>query len=251
MIKQEVLIEVNHVYAGYTPSQSILQNVNLQVFRNDFIGIIGPNGGGKSTLLKVILGLLDPFKGEVVYHLGKSGKNKIGYLPQVNSNDKDFPISVLDVVLSGLMGRNNYWTRYSKEDKETAFGLLKLVKLDQFYNRPIGQLSGGQMQRVYLCRAIINQPEILILDEPNAFVDKTFEGELYNLLKELNSKMAILLVSHDLGTISSVVKTIACVNEELHYHNTNKISAEILKTYNCPIELITHGQIPHRVLYKH
>ena len=107
------------------------------------------------------------------------------------------------------------------------------------------------MQRVYLCRAIINNPEVLILDEPNNFVDKHFEAELYDLLQELNKKMALLLVSHDIGTISSFIKTIACVNEELHYHNTNKISEEILQTYHCPLELITHGHVPHRVLHNH
>ncbi len=244
------LFEIKNLSAGYSPNNIILKNINLKVYRNDFIGIIGPNGGGKSTLLKIILGLLKPIEGNIIYNNKKSNNLKIGYLPQINSIDKDFPIKVIDVVLSGLMDGNSY-KRFSKNDKESAISLLEKVSLGKYYNKPISKLSGGQMQRVYLCRAIINNPELLILDEPNTYVDKNFEKELYQHLKELNKQMAILLVTHDIGTISSVVKTIACVNEELHYHRTNKISAEILKTYKCPIELITHGHIPHRVLDNH
>ncbi len=244
------LLQIKDLSAGYTPDKIILKNINFKVFENDFIGIIGPNGGGKSTLLKLILGLLKPVDGKILFNNSKSKRLKIGYLPQINSIDKDFPIKVIDVVLSGLMN-GNVFKRFSKNDKEKALDLLNKVGLKNFYNNPISKLSGGQMQRVYLCRAIINNPELLILDEPNTFVDKNFEKELYQHLKELNKEMAILLVTHDLGTISSVVKTIACVNEELHYHHTNKISAEILKTYKCPIELITHGHIPHRVLDNH
>ncbi len=244
------LIEIRNLSAGYTPNKIILKNINFNVYKNDFIGIIGPNGGGKSTLLKLILGLLKPINGKITFNNTTENKLKIGYLPQINSIDKDFPIKVLDVVLSGLMNRNIF-KHFSNSDKKKAINLLDKVGLKNFYNNPISKLSGGQMQRVYLCRAIINNPELLILDEPNTFVDKNFEQELYQHLKELNKKMAILLVTHDIGTISSVVKTIACVNEELHYHNTNKISAEILKTYKCPIELITHGHIPHRVLDNH
>ncbi len=244
------IIEIKNVFAGYTPDKIILKNINFTVNNNDFIGIIGPNGGGKSTLLKVILGILKPTKGKVIYKNKTSKKIKIGYLPQTNIIDKDFPIKVLDVVLAGLMN-GNIFKRFTKEDKTLATGLLTKMGLEKYINNPISKLSGGQMQRVYLCRAIINNPELLILDEPNTFVDKNFERELYQHLKELNHKMAILLVTHDIGTISSIVKTIACVNEELHYHKSNKISEEILKTYNCPIELITHGHIPHRVLDNH
>lgn len=248
----EPIIKLTNIYAGYTPNKPVLKRVNFEVYPNDFIGIIGPNGGGKSTLLKIILGLLKPFEGTIEYHTKEDyAKANLGYLPQLNSNDKSFPIKVIDVVLSGLMGKKGMFHRYTHAEKDSARDLLHFVKLDKYINSAIGQLSGGQMQRVYLCRAIINNPEVLILDEPNNFVDKQFETELYDLLKELNKKMAILLVSHDVGTISSFIKTIACVNEDLHYHKTNKISAEILKTYHCPIELITHGKVPHRVLNNH
>ena len=129
--------------------------------------------------------------------------------------------------------------------------LLEETGLASYIHRPIGELSGGQLQRVLLCRALINQPQLLVLDEPNTYVDKNFEGELYQWLQELNQKMAILLISHDVGTISSIVKTIACVNGTLHYHHSNKITPELLKVYNCPIDLIAHGHVPHRVLKKH
>ena len=118
-------------------------------------------------------------------------------------------------------------------------------------SRPIGELSGGQIQKAFLCRALINEPSLLILDEPNTFVDKAFEKELYKWLQHLNEKMAILLVSHDIGTISPMVKTIACVNQTLHYHPSNQLTEDILKVYNCPVDIIAHGQIPHRVLKDH
>ncbi|MCW3804446.1 ATP-binding cassette domain-containing protein [Marinilabiliaceae bacterium D04] len=244
------LISLKNVYAGYTPGKMVLKDVSMDIFPNDFIGIIGPNGGGKSTLLKAILGLLSPQKGTISYNFPNNNQNNIGYLPQINSFDKDFPIKIIDVVLSGMMNAS-VTKRFSKDDKEKAIYLLEKMGLKKLYNSSISNLSGGQMQRVFLCRAIINNPKVLILDEPNTFVDKNFENELYNHLLEFNTHMAILLVSHDIGTISSLVKTIACVNEQLHYHNSNKISEEILKTYNCPIELITHGKIPHRVLKNH
>ena len=248
----ETLIKLSNVYAGYQPDKVVLRDVSFEVRPNDFVGIIGPNGGGKSTLLKVVLGLLSPLSGSVKYeNESRPDKCMMGYLPQVNSSEKSFPIRVIDVVLSGLMGKKGLIKRYSKQEKEKAVELLRFVNLESHAYSTIGKLSGGQMQRVFLCRAIINTPKVLILDEPNNFVDKSFERELYELLCELNKKMAILLVSHDIGTIPSIVKTIACVNEELHYHNTNIITPEVLQTYNCPIELITHGSVPHRVLHNH
>ena len=246
------LIELREVYAGYEVDKSVIKNINFKVFPNDFIGVIGPNGGGKSTLLKVILGLLLPLKGEVVNYVAQDKVNNLfGYLPQISNVDKTFPIKVIDVVLSGLIGKRKFLKGLSKAEKAKAINLLKLVGLENKAKESIGSLSGGQMQRVYLCRAIITDPKLLILDEPNNFVDKHFEAELYNILSELNKRMAILLVSHDIGIISSYIKTIACVNEELHYHQSNKISAEMLQTYNCPIELIAHGSVPHRVLGNH
>ncbi|MDE5638775.1 MAG: ATP-binding cassette domain-containing protein, partial [Odoribacter sp.] len=132
-----------------------------------------------------------------------------------------------------------------------AHALLEKYGMRRYLKSPIGELSGGQMQRVFLCRAIISSPRLLILDEPMTYVDSNFEQEFYTILQELNQTMGIIMVSHDLGTICSYVKTIACVNRGLHYHTSNLITSEQLKSYNCPIELISHGPVPHRVLKKH
>jgi zinc transport system ATP-binding protein len=248
----EKLIEIRNLYAGYG-NEPVLRNVNLDVYENDFIGVIGPNGGGKTTLIKTILGIIRPYSGKVEYTStnNKEGKIKIGYLPQYQMIDKQFPISVIEVVLSGLMNRRKLLPAYSKKEKEQAGKLLKRMGIAHLEKKTIGELSGGELQRALLCRAIISNPRLLLLDEPNTFVDNQFEGELYQLLKTLNEDMAIMLVTHDLGTISSYVKTIACVNRELHYHKSNIITEQQLSAYNCPIQLITHGEVPHTVLGKH
>ncbi|MCR9011788.1 metal ABC transporter ATP-binding protein [Gabonibacter chumensis] len=242
------IIELRGISAGYE-GRVVLQGVNLAVRKNDFIGIIGPNGGGKTTLLKIILGLIKPFSGEIIYYTSK--QSLFGYLPQNSRFDARFPIHVEEVVLSGLMSEKGIWKSYSKEDRLKVDALLETYGMSAYRKTPIGDLSGGQMQRVFLCRAIISSPKILILDEPSTYVDTNFEKEFYGLLEKLNKKMSIVMVSHDLGMICSYVKTIACVNGGLHYHESNLISQEQLKMYNCPIELISHGTVPHRVLLKH
>ena len=242
------ILELKNVSAGYD-HEVILHQVNLKIYEHDFLGIIGPNGGGKTTLLKVILGLLKPYSGEVIYPVSR--QNLFGYLPQNSRFDQRFPIDVTEVVLSGLMSEKGLYKSYTRAEKQKAWDLLDQYGMGAYEKAPIGDLSGGQMQRVFLCRAIIASPRILILDEPTTYVDSNFEKEFYTILEELNKSLSIVMVSHDLGTICSYVKTIACVNRELHYHNSNLISAEQLQSYHCPIELITHGKIPHRVLKEH
>lgn len=242
------IIELKNINAGYE-HQTVLHHVNLSICENDFIGIIGPNGGGKTTLLKVILGLIKPYSGEVIYHVSK--QNLFGYLPQNNQFDKRFPIHVTEVVLSGLMSEKGLYKSYTRTDRHKAYELLEKYGMGEYKKSPIGDLSGGQMQRVFLCRAIISSPKILILDEPTTYVDSNFEKEFYTILQELSKSLSIVMVSHDLGTICSYVKTIACVNRELHYHQSNLISPEQLQSYHCPIELLTHGEVPHRVLKDH
>jgi len=248
----ESLLEIRDMSAGYD-KEVILRDVNLAVQPNDFIGVIGPNGGGKTTLLKTLLGLLPPIKGEIVFNesMREGAHHHIGYLPQVNRIDKKFPITVFDVVRSGLMSRKRLIGRYSRMENEQANSLLEEMGIAGLKKKAVGELSGGQLQRVLLCRALVNRPKLLILDEPNTYVDNQFERELYERLRKLNDKMAILLVSHDVGTITSYVKTIACVNRTLHYHPSNKISTEQLAAYECPIQIISHGQIPHTVLMQH
>ncbi|MCH4897123.1 metal ABC transporter ATP-binding protein [Marinilabiliaceae bacterium JC040] len=245
----EELIELRNITAGYD-NNIILDSVNMKIHDNDFIGVIGPNGGGKTTLIKVILGIIKPMKGEIIFKNNKT-KNLIGYLPQYNIFDKAFPISILEVVMSGLMSNKKLYQRYTANDKALAMNLLNIVGLENYSNYKISEISGGQMQRALLCRAVISNPKILILDEPVTYVDNTFEKEMYGLLKEWNKDMSIIMVSHDIGIISSHVKTIACVNRSVYVHKSNIIDNETLERYNCPIDIITHGRVPHRVLKNH
>ena len=248
----ERLVEIKDVYMSYGGSP-VLKDVNLDIYDNDFIGVIGPNGGGKTTLIKLLLGTIKPYDGKIQYFPESNEHKKlyIGYLPQIQMIDKQFPISVLEVVLSGLMHSKKLLPGYTRQEKDKARKMLSRMGIAYLEKNTIGELSGGELQRVLLCRAIISNPRMLLLDEPNTFVDNQFEGELYALLRELNEKMAILLVTHDLGTITPYVKTIACVNRVVHYHKSNVITERQLSAYNCPIQLITHGEVPHTVLGKH
>lgn len=243
------LINIENLTVGYD-RKPVLSNVNLQIFDNDFIGVIGPNGGGKTTLLKAILGLIQPFEGDITFRNDlHSQKKSIGYLPQVKNIDHRFPITVFDVVASGLMMDTAKETK--QKIKQRVNDLLAETGIFDISHKAIGEISGGQMQRVFLCRAIISNPKVLILDEPDTFVDNRFEGELYLKLGKLNESMAVILVSHDVGTIAGYVKTIACVNGRLHYHTNNSITQKQLDEYNCPIQLISHGKVAHRVLNNH
>lgn len=245
------LLKIENLTVAYE-QKTALDNISLTVEERDFIGIIGPNGGGKTTLLKAILGLVKPNSGKIIF--SEKLKNRggdIGYLPQINKFDQRFPITVADVIYSGLIARNGWMIKSAKERQEKANAIIDDLGIRNIANKAIGELSGGQMQRAFLGRALISDPKMLILDEPNTYVDSQFESELYTKLTELNKRMAILLVSHDVGTISTQVKSIACVNKSLHYHSSNKISEDELASYNCPIQIITHGEIPHTVLKTH
>lgn len=249
----EKLIEITDVTASYGKTMA-LRDVSLTIYQGDFLGIIGPNGGGKTTLLKLILGLLPPVSGSIrFYQQGQEvSKLKIGYLPQISQIDKKFPISVWEVVASGLAEQKPLFRPYTKEQEKRIDDILTQMGVREFSTRPIGELSGGQLQRVLLGRAIVSCPQVLILDEPNSYVDKLFESHFYELLGEINKKSAVVLVSHDIGTIVSMVKNIACVNETLHYHPGTDMTDEWLtEVYDCPIDLVGHGNLPHRVLKKH
>ena len=241
------LVILQDIRTGYF-AKTVLRDVNLEVYPDEFIGVIGPNGGGKTTLIKVILGLQPIFSGKRFF---PSGKPTIGYLPQASQVDKSFPITVKELVSSGLSGRRRWLPYLTAGQRKQVSSMLQEAGLSHLALTPIGELSGGQLQKALLSRALIDNPDLLILDEPNTHVDKQFEQELYSWLTKLNKQMAILLVSHDIGTISPVIKSIACVNGTLHYHPTNQLSDEVLKVYNCPVDVIAHGPVPHRVLKSH
>jgi zinc transport system ATP-binding protein len=246
----EFLFRIHSLSAGYG-TDLVLKDIELTVCRKDFIGVIGPNGGGKTTLLKVILGLIKPQKGTIDFNYSIIRQNRIGYLPQMAAGDNTFPVTVADVILSGLMIQKGIVARMSGEDRKRAKIIMDELGLRGIESSPLTEISGGQLQRVFLGRAIIGAPELLLLDEPDNFVDITFENDFYEKLHQLNERMAILMVSHDVGTISSHVKSFACVNRKLHYHPSPEITNEQLSAYDCPIQLVTHGRVPHTVLEKH
>lgn len=202
----DLIIKIENLSAGYSGNR-IIYDINLEIFRLDFMGIIGPNGGGKSTFVKTLTGALKPMTGKITFYRNgqKCDHLKIGYLPQRNVIDHKFPISVFDVILSGLFYGNNHLRKVSNDDKKRVEEVLDIIDLKDKRDVHIEQLSGGQMQRVLLGRAIINNPELLILDEPNSYIDKKFEDKLYSILRELNKTMTILIVSHEVTSLVNMV----------------------------------------------
>ena len=246
------LIVLKDVWVHYN-GIPILEGVDLVVKEHDFLGIIGPNGGGKSTLLKVILGLLKPSRG-IVRVLGSSPQKSrkfVGYVPQYRHIDLNFPISVFELVLMGRLGSLALLKSYSEDDKKRALDALKNVEMLDYKDSQIGELSGGQLQRVFIARALASDPKLLLLDEPATGVDIVRQEEFYELLEKLKTKMAIVMVSHDISAVSVHVDKIACLNRKLYYHSSKELlPADLEAAYQCPIDLIAHG-IPHRVLKKH
>jgi zinc transport system ATP-binding protein len=246
-------LEINNLSVFYG-EDCALEKISLDVAEHEFLGIIGPNGGGKTTLLKAILGLVQPQSGTVRIfgETGDKARRNIGYVPQFSRFDRRFPISVEEVVLMGrLAGRSPWFVRYDAKDLELVESLLGRLEIADLKKRQIGQLSGGQLQRVLIARALAVEPRILILDEPTASVDSASKTRIYEILKELNAEMTILIVTHDLSAVSSNIDKIACLNQQLFYHGRTELEAGLVeKVYGCPVDLIAHG-VPHRVLRGH
>jgi zinc transport system ATP-binding protein len=217
--------------------------MNLEIQERDFLTIIGPNGGGKTTILKLILGLIEPQKG-IVRVFGKSpkhGRKYVGYLPQLFLFDFDFPITVMEVVLMGRLRMSRVGHSYSDIDVKAASHALDKVGLLDYQDHQIGGLSGGQRQRVFIARALATEPRILLLDEPVASVDATWQQSFYELLHKLNKDIAIVMVTHDLSVVSTYIDKIACVNKKLYYHGSKKDGMrKIADMYECPVHLISH-----------
>ena len=245
-------IEIKNVSFTYEGAE-VLKDVNLALEQGEFLGIIGPNGGGKTTLLKLMLGLLKPDDGEILI-LGQpahDARHRVGYVPQNMDFSRDFPISVMDVALMGRLSKSRIGKRYTEKDREKVKEALKKVGMEEYAERLIGTLSGGQRQRVFIARALVTDPEILFLDEPTASVDTEFQTDLYDFLKELNKDATIVVITHDIGVVSSYMKSLACVNKQFIFHEGGKITQEMLDmAYQCPVDLIAHG-LPHRVLPTH
>ena len=229
------VISVRHLWAGYE-GETILEDINLSVRELDFVGIIGPNGGGKTTLIKVLLGLIEPQQGEIKV-FGKSvqkGRKYLGYVPQFVECDRAFPITVWDVVKMGRLGKSS-----PQNDNEKVTEALGQVEILNLKDKRIGELSGGQRQRVYIARALATEPKLLILDEPTASIDPQVKSNIYSLLKRLNEFMTIIIISHDIGAISSYIKTVGCLNRRFHYHQGKSINLNLLeRLYQCPVDLV-------------
>ena len=236
---------------------SVLKDVNIRIYHGDFVAVIGPNGGGKTTLVKLILGLLKPGKGRVRL-LGDDPARtcrRVGYMPQYSTGEKGFPITVFEVALLGRLGQTGRGCTFNRKDREAAARVLKLVGMEAYKHKRIGELSGGQVQRTLLARALISDPEVLFLDEPMASIDIDGQTMLFDLLGELNKQMTILFVTHDVGLLAKNVKSVICVNETVFFHHEPKITPDMAsllmgKSETCPVEMVAHG-LPHRVLGRH
>lgn len=234
------LDDVSFSYGG----PSVLEGVTLSVERGDFLGLVGPNGGGKSTLLKIVLGLLQPGTGRVSV-LGRrpaEARQAIGYVPQFATFPRHFPVSVEETVLLGRLGKTRPILGYRRSDKEIASRTMTETEITDLRTRPIGALSGGQVQRVLIARALVSEPEILILDEPTSNIDMRAETDIFDLLKRLNTRMTIVIVSHDIGFISQYVNLIACLNRTLLCHTSSPITGEVIeRLYGAPVQMIHHA----------
>ncbi len=231
--------EVDYAYGR----ARVLERVNLTVEAEEFFGLIGPNGAGKSTLLKLLLGVLPPDTGtiEVLGQAPALARHRIGYVPQGPSFPKNFPISVLDVVLLGRLGSKNPPGGFSPTDRELAMEALRVVEIPELAGRAIKSLSGGQLQRMLVARALACKPEILVLDEPTANVDSRAEAKIFALLKQYNAHMTIIVVSHDIAFISSYVDRVGCLNKTLVCHETEALSGKTFaELYGAPVKMIHH-----------
>lgn len=249
-MKNETIINVDHL-SFYYQDEKVLDDISFTINRGDFLGLVGPNGSGKSTLIKCLLGLLQPDKGAISL-FGENIENfkqwhKIGYVSQkANSFNTGFPATVFEVVSTGLVSKKGLFNRLNKMDKQQIHQAISAVGMDEFVNRNIGALSGGQQQRVFIARALVSDPEVLILDEPTVGVDTRNVQNFYSMLETLNKEknISLLLVTHDIGTITDKVSHVACLNRHLHFHgNTDEFSAQQDKLshfYGHHVHILTH-----------
>jgi len=221
----------------------VLDRISLDVDDGEFLGIVGPNGGGKSTLLKIMLGLIQPSHG-IVKIMGQTpvkGRSAIGYVPQYVNFDRKFPITVLETVLMGRISRSSTLTGYGKKDTELALQALRETEIEHLRDRILNTLSGGQLQRALIARALVSNPKIFMLDEPTSNVDTRMEQDIFELLKKLNEKSTIIVVSHDIGFISGYVNRVACLNQTLVCHETAAISGKTIEElYGGEVHMIQH-----------
>lgn len=233
----------HNVSFGYE-AEPVLEQVYFKVFAGDFLTVLGPNGGGKTTLLKLILGLLKPQQGQIQI-FGKSpekARREIGYVPQHLDFDPQFPLSVCDVILMGRLAEHPFGP-YRRRDKEAACESLEAVDMLDLQRRGFGELSGGQRQRVLIARALTSSPRLLLLDEPTANIDRESQRRLYELLGELNQKLTIFMATHDVGFVSKYVKSVLCVNRSVIKHPTSRLGGKLIRDlYGSEMSLVQHDR---------
>jgi zinc transport system ATP-binding protein len=239
----------------------VLEGVSLKVLEKSFTGLIGPNGGGKTTLLRAILGLVQPDRGEIRIQgqclgAGDSRFWIMGYVPQQIGVNRGFPISVLDTVLMGRFGRIGLGKRPKKHDREVAMACLEKVGMAHVAGQQIGNLSGGEQQRVFIARALCSEPKILILDEPMAAVDVAAQDSFYRLLRQLQEELSltVIMATHDVGVVPVFCDSVACLNRTLHLHGKPEkiLKSDVFKKlYGTEVEAVMHGKIPHRMMKGH
>ncbi len=235
-------IEFNQVGFWYD-REPLLSDITFRVDKGDFLGVIGPNGGGKTTLLRLMMGLLQPQQGEIkiLDRTVEKARSLISYVPQYSTMDPDFPILTREVVAMGALHKFDLFPWNSAETTEKTLYAMKQVSVENLAEKKFGSLSGGQRQRVLIARALISQPHLLLLDEPTASVDPSVEKDIYELLFQLKQEMTLVLVSHDLGFVSSYITKVACVNRNLVLHETSEISFSLAgEAYHGNFNMIEH-----------
>ncbi len=249
----EPIVTMNNIRFSYE-NKIILDNINFEIVKGKFMGLIGPNGGGKTTLIKLMLGLLKPDKGSIKLFNQPidsfNERNKIGFVSQkANSFNPGFPATVFEVVSTGLTAKIGYFKFLNKKHKAKILHAIELVDMLEYAYENIGNLSGGQQQRIFIARTLVNEPELLILDEPTVGIDQENVKRFYDLLHKLNQEQEItmLLVTHDTGIMTEYVTDIVCLNKTLHFHGnpkeyTSLSEKDLSSFYNHPVSIVTHNR---------
>ena len=232
--QEEIILSCDKINFAYT-QEDVLKNVSFDVYRKDFLALIGPNGGGKSTLMKILLGLLKPQGGKVTY--ADKICDKIGYVPQDTSVNSDFPIQVIDVVKMGFLKPKFFGFRSNSAQEDKAYEILKQLEISHLAKKKIGELSGGQRQRVLIARSLCGDPEILMLDEPTSNIDNQTQKEIFDLLKFFNNFRTIIVISHDISILLGYASRVLSVNREVVIHDIPKVEMS-LDGHICEIDIL-------------